>query len=129
LSYLFSVYFLSNVSWKALFEIILVIVLLVVGFSFWAIVKSPRDFRRTLTDSNQLSKFFESYGPNKLLEEAQRIKPIAETYVQNIAILRRAHFSALSQTRNLLLFLAIACVAGSYFLGISYCAVNLLTLA
>ncbi len=125
LSRLFFELLTFTVVWKVILEILLGIILLVIGSSVWAIIKSPRDFRRTLRDPNRLSNFFESYDQTKFLEEAEKIKPISGSYIQNIALFGRAHFGALSQTRNLLLLLAIAVIGGSYFLGLIYLVINL----
>lgn len=111
---------------KIIFEVVLVIVLMLMGVGFWAIIKSSSHMKHLLTDANELKNFIDYIGSSKLIQEAQSVEPVFGSYLQNIALFEKSNIASLAKTRNLLIALFIPIVIVSYFMGPHYFVVNLL---
>jgi hypothetical protein len=113
--------------WRIPLEILLGILLLSIGSGFWAILKSRGHLRKVLADETELNRFLDFLTPAKVVEEGRDIKPMFESYLQNIQFFERAHFAALNKTRNLTFIVALILIAISYFLGLPYLIASLVT--
>jgi hypothetical protein len=112
------------VTWRIAVEILLGALTFAVGISFWAVVKSPSHFARTMADREELGKIIAFFGP-ELHPQAAQIQPVFGSYVNNISVFRKAHFGALAKTRNMLVIVGAVLLAGSGFLNVTFLAINL----
>src|SRR5438552_2914070 len=104
----------------------LIIAVLVTAISFWAVAKASGHLRQMLHDSYEMSYLIGWIGPEKLLKEAESIKPIWGSYGANILLDLSCHVRSLRQTTLLSLVLCtVALVATCYLLGIGYLIANL----
>ena len=111
--------------WKIVLEILLAIILIALGSGFWAILKSRSHLRIALGDEGELKHLINFLTPAKVIEEGNEIKPMFESYLQNILFFEKMHFAALSKTRNLTVIAALILIALSYLLGIPYLIASL----
>ncbi len=111
---------------KIIIEIILGFILLLVSYSFWNCIKSPKFLAKTLGDYDELKKFFYHLGKEKIEQESEKINPIDNKFgfPANIALWIKASISAFDKTRNVLLIVVIGIFIGSYFLGYIFLLIN-----
>src|ERR1035437_9411397 len=109
---------------KLIIEIILGIVLLTPSTSFWACVKSPNFLGRILADYDELKRFFDFLGVDKIHQESQHIQPIRGSYSANIATWMKASFTALDKARNMTLFFSVVIILIGLLLGIEFVLIN-----
>lgn len=88
-------------------------------------VKSPSHLRNVRRDIDVLKKFAEFLGRETLIEEVETVKPVFGSYLSNILAFEKAHFIALSQTRNILIAVTILLIGLSYIVGLIYMAINI----
>jgi hypothetical protein len=112
--------------WRILLELFLLLIILFAGVSFWSCLKSPRHLHKMLSDPMELMRLIDHFGYDKLGAEAQQVQaPPFGTFGDTIDLWEAAHYKSLSQTRNGLLFVALAVLAASWWLGMWYLAVSL----
>jgi len=70
--------------WTIPLEILLAILALILGTSFWAVAKSPVHLRSVLGDIGELTRFVDFLGRDNLIKEAERVKPVFGSYLKNI---------------------------------------------
>lgn len=104
--------------WRIPSEILLAILLFTIGSGFWATLKSRGHLRNVLADETELKRFLDFLTPAKIVEEGRDIKPMFESYLNNIQFFERAHFAALDKTRNLTVMVALILMVISYFIGL-----------
>jgi hypothetical protein len=110
---------------KIIVEIVVALVLIALGTSFWSCVKSPRFMARTLADYDGLKTIFSFLDAEKIREETQNMEPVFGSYSNNIAMWLKSSISALDKTRNILLFFIVVIVAATYFLGTTFIIINI----
>jgi hypothetical protein len=113
--------------WKILLELLLVLIILFAGGSFWACLKAPRHLRNILSDPMELNRLIDHFGYDKLRADAQKVQaPPFGTFGDTITIWETAHYKSLSQTRNGLLVVVLVVLAASWWLGAWNLAASLL---
>src|SRR3990172_3656554 len=110
---------------KIIIEVVLGIILISLSSSFWACIKSQKYLGKALSDYNELKKYFNFIGSEKIYQESQNVQPILGSYSNNMATWMKASFSALDKTRNMMLFFSIIVILASYFLGIEFLLINI----
>src|SRR5712692_9686919 len=111
--------------WTIPLEILLAILALILGTSFWAVAKSPVHLRSVLGDIGELTRFVDFLGRDNLIKEAESVKPVFGSYLKNILLFEKAHLIALNNTWNMLSVLTILLIGLSYFVGLIYMTVNI----
>jgi hypothetical protein len=112
--------------WRVLLELVLLLVLLFAGSSFWSCFKAPKHLLTMLGDSADLRRVIARSGYEKLVEDAQQVKaPPFGTFGDTISIWDNAHHKSLSSTRNAFLAVVLGILAASWWLGIWYFAAGL----
>jgi hypothetical protein len=109
--------------------LLLAAVMLFVGAGFWACARSPSHLRRFLADATELQRLLQFLEPQKLHDEARKVKPVFGSYAGNIATHEAAHAASLSRTRNLLFLLAASDAGASYYLSVPLFWINVLIFA
>jgi hypothetical protein len=115
----------SKMWWKIPLEILLAIVLLTIGSSFWSILKSRGHLHHLLTNETELKRLLDFWTPSQIIQEGRDIKPVFGSFLQNIHLFEKAHFAALNKTRNLTLIVAVILMAVSYVMGLPYVIASL----
>ena len=100
---------------KWLLEGVLVLLLIMLGASFWSLLKANKHFNEFMNDEVNLTKFLDFWGKSKFVSEASEIKPVFGTWQMNIDSFTVIHFSAIQKTRNMCLFGTICVIATSWF--------------
>ena len=108
-------------------EVILGFVLLGVSSAFWNCVNSPKFLAKTLGDYDELKKFYDHLGVDKIRQEGEKVNPINEKlgFSTNIILWMKASISALDNTRNMLVLVIVGILIGSYFLGNVFLFINI----
>lgn len=60
--------------WRVLLELLLLLIILFAGGSFWACLKAPRHLRNLLSDPMELMRLVDHVGYDKLRAEAQHVQ-------------------------------------------------------
>jgi hypothetical protein len=111
--------------WRILLEVVIAIVLLAIGSSFWSILKSRGHLQALLTDKNELKRLLSHWSAPEIVREGREIKPVFGSYLENIRFFERAHFAALNKTRNLILIVVAGLLVLSYLMGLPYLIASL----
>ena len=109
---------------KIIIEIVLGVILLVISSGFWNCVKSPKFLAKTLSNYEELKKFFDNFVKDKIEQESDVVDPKIG-FSSNIILWMKASMAALDRTRNIMLFFIIVILIGSYFLGIVFLLINI----
>jgi CheY-like chemotaxis protein len=110
-----------------LLELVFVLLIFFAGVAFWSCLKATRHLHKILRDPVELKRLIDHVGYDKLLAGAQQVQPPPfGTFGDTIDSWEAAHYKSLSQTRNGLLFVVLAVLAASWWLGMWYLAVSLL---
>ncbi len=113
--------------WRILLELLFVLIILFAGAPFWACLKAPRHFHNILSDPVELKRLIDHVGYDNLRVDAQNVQaPPFGTSGDTIAIWETAHYKSLSQTRNGLLFVVLAVLGASWWVGMWYLAASLI---
>lgn len=106
--------------WKILVELGLVVAILTLATSFWAIRKSPAHLRALLADPLELCRLCDLIGREKLVQEAAVVEPVCGSYVSNIETWDQAHDQSLRQTTRFIGVAISVILIASWFLGFPY---------
>jgi hypothetical protein len=110
-----------------LIEFVLVLFIIALASQFWSTIKSRSYIRSVLENRAELEKFVAVVGWYELQRDATELRPVCGSWLQNIDVNSKAHFSALATTRTMLLLSTAAIMVGSfYFLGAAYGAIDLI---
>jgi hypothetical protein len=115
--------------WKILVELGLVVVMLILATSFWALKKSPAHLRALLADPVELCRICDLIGREKLIQEAAVVEPVYGSYASNIETWDEAHERSLRHTARAVGIAIIVIMIASWFLGFAYFLAVLVTFA
>ena len=111
--------------WRILLEALFVGILTFAGGPFWSCLKAPKHLRSILADPAELKRLIGLYKYDKLLAESNKLPaPPFGTFGDIIIIWDAAHYKSLSSTRNRLLFVVLAILVASWWMGVWYFAVS-----
>jgi hypothetical protein len=109
---------------KIIVEIVLGYILLCISSGFWNCVKSPKFLANTLGNYDELKRFFQHLGKEKIKQESEVVDPKIG-FSANIALWIKASVSALDKTRNMSLIVIIGIFIVSYFIGNIFLLINI----
>jgi hypothetical protein len=103
--------------WRILAEVTLLVLLLVLGVNFWAVVKSPYHLRSLLKDRDELARLLSHMAREGLTTKASNVESVLGSFSKDITVWQKAHIQSLTRTRNLLVVMASLALIPSYYLG------------
>ena len=114
-------------AWKIIIEIILAILSLGMGNSFWSCVKSPIFFGRTLANQDELKKIVSFIGKDILINEAKEMgaPPSSFGYEKFILFTISSSIKATDRGRNVAGLIFLIILVGSFYLSGIFAIINL----
>jgi len=107
-------------------EVALAAVLSFSSVGFWQVVKGRRYGKRLAQDQEFLDNFTQRLNSDKpFSERTSGLQMIRDSWAFNMLLVTKSELQALGMLRNLNLVVCLAILAGSFFLGIVYLAVNI----
>lgn len=110
--------------WKYLVEAVLFFVLMGIAGIFWQFVRAPGHMRSVLECRGTLVDFLEFAGHENIVNGAASISDEAGYLGKSVDWLHRSHSIVVGKMINRMFILCVAILVGTYFLGLTYLAVN-----